>query len=86
MPGVARMGIDAAGGTILCGSENVFINGVGAARIGDQVEGHGNGPHGGPVMAVGSSSVFVNGIPLCREGDPASCGHPATGSENVSAG
>ena len=86
MPGVSRAGADVAGGTIAAGSGNVFVNGSPAARIGDPVAGHGRGPHGGPTMAGGSGSVFVNGIGVCRAGDPAGCGHPASGSGNVSAG
>lgn len=86
MPGVARKGQDTAGGTIVGGSSNVFVNGSGAARIGDAVAGHGPGIHGGPVMAQGSSTVFVNGIAVCRQGDVATCGDPATGSSNVFAG
>ena len=86
MPGIARAGTDAAGGTISAGSGNVFVNGSPAARIGDPVSGHGRGPHRGPVMAAGSGTVKVNGIGVCRAGDSASCGHPASGSGNVSAG
>lgn len=86
MSGIARLGADSAGGQIIGGSNNVFVNGSPVARIGDPVAGHGNGPHAGPVMSSGSNSVFVNGISLCREGDEASCGHVASGSVNVSAG
>lgn len=86
MPGITRQGQDAAGGTNVAGSGNVFVNGTGAVRIGDAVAGHGPGPHGGPVMTAGSGTVFVNGIPVCRAGDAASCGHPASGSGNVFAG
>ena len=62
--GVARVGIDSAGGIIITGSSNVFVDGVSAARVGDPVQGHGNGEHAGPVLATGSSTVFVNGIQL----------------------
>lgn len=86
MPGIAREGVDAAGGTIIQGSPNVFVDGAPAVRIGDAVAGHGPGPHAGPVMAQGSSTVFVNGIPVSRAGDAASCGHPASGSGDVFAG
>lgn len=86
MPGITRKDQDTAGGTIIGGSSNVFVNGTGAARIGDVVAGHGPGVHAGPVMAEGSSTVFVNGIGVCRAGDVATCGDPASGSSNVFAG
>jgi len=86
MPGIARQGQDSAGSTITGGSGDVIANGSGVARIGDSVAGHGNGPHGGPVMAAGSGTVFANGIPVSRAGDAASCGHPASGSGDVIAG
>lgn len=86
MPGITRKGQDAAGGTLVGGSDNVFVNGSGAVRVGDAVAGHGPGVHAGPVMAAGSGTVFVNGIQVCRAGDPATCGDAASGSGNVSAG
>lgn len=86
MPGVTRQGSDRAGGTNIQGSSNVFVNGKPAVRKGDSVAGHGKPPHSGPVMVGHSSTVFVNGIGVCRAGDTASCGHPASGSPNVSAG
>ena len=86
MPGIVRKGVDAAGGTLIQGSSNVFIDGAPAVRIGDAVAGHGRAPHSSPVMAQGSSTVFVNGIPVCRAGDAATCGHTASGSGDVFAG
>ena len=86
MTGIARKGIDSAGGTIIGGSSDVFVNGAGSVRIGDGVEGHGSGPHAGTSMASGSSTVFVNGIPVCRAGDSATCGHTASGSGDTFAG
>jgi uncharacterized Zn-binding protein involved in type VI secretion len=84
MPGIARdAGTDVAGGAIIQGSGNVFVEGKPVVRIGDAVAGHGRGPHAGPVMAAGSGNVFANGIAVCRAGDPATCGHPASGSSNV---
>lgn len=83
MPGAARQGQDTAGGTIAAGSPNVITNGSPQVRIGDAVQGHGPGRHGGPVMAEGSDNVIVNGIPASRAGHKADCGHPATGSPNV---
>lgn len=53
-------------------SSNVFIDGVGAVRVGDHYDFH-NKPvgvnHNG-VVASGSTTVFVNGQGLAREGDP----------------
>jgi uncharacterized Zn-binding protein involved in type VI secretion len=64
-------------------SENVFINGLGAHREGDNWAGH---DHGG-VLAHGSPTVFVNGKALARIGDPVSCGSvSAQGSSNVFSG
>lgn len=86
MPGVTRKGIDKAGGVLITGSADVFVNGASAVRIGDKVASHGKSPHDSPVMVTGSGSVFVNGIPVCRAGDKASCGHTSSGSDNVFAG
>jgi uncharacterized Zn-binding protein involved in type VI secretion len=87
MPGVARnSGTDIAGGALIQGSPNVFVENKPAVRIGDAVAGHGRGPHAGPVMASGSGTVFINNIALCREGDTATCGHAVSGSGTVFAG
>jgi len=81
------MNLDTAGGRLVQGSPNVFVNGQPAVRLHDKVAGHGTGEHGGPVMASGSHTVIVNGLPLCREHvDYATCGHRATGSPDVFAG
>lgn len=83
MPGIARQGKDSAGGTIVAGSANVFANNSPDARVGDAVAGHGKPPHAAPVMAAGSPNVFSNNIPTSRAGDAASCGHTASGSDDV---
>lgn len=83
MPGANRVNSDTAGGTNVGGSPNVFVNGQSKTRIGDFVAGHGICPHCGPQMAEGSGTVIVNNIPTCRAGDKATCGCPATGSDNV---
>lgn len=84
MPGIARdAGTDAAGGPIIQGSGNVFVEGKPIVRIGDAVAGHGKGPHAGPTMAQGSGNVKANGIGVCRSGDIATCGHTASGSGSV---
>lgn len=84
MPGIARNdATDVAGGPIIQGSPNVYVNGKHVARINDRVQGHGSGAHAAPVMAGGSSNVKANNIGVSRQGDPATCGHPASGSPNV---
>ncbi|MCI0430676.1 MAG: hypothetical protein L0210_09070 [Rhodospirillales bacterium] len=87
MPGIARQGLDAAGGTQLAGGQNtVYANGARIVVLGDPVAGHGEAPHAAPVMATASAAVHVGGIRLCRAGDLASCGHASTGSADVLAG
>lgn len=86
MPGVTRKTVDTAGGPILTGSSNVFVNGSAAAIQGAEVQPHGSSPHSKSTVNVGSKTVFVNGKPLVRAGDKATCGHATTGSSNVSAG
>lgn len=87
MSGVSRVGTDSAGGTIIGNLvPTVFINGSPIAVVGSAVAAHGDSPHNSPVMVGGSSTVFAHGVSVCRAGDAASCGHTATGSENVFAG
>lgn len=74
---------------IISGSSNVFINGLGAARVGDSFAPHACAealPH--PVIALkGSSTVYINGRLAYRMGDPTNCGAIcATGSPNVFCG
>jgi len=68
-------------------SPDVFINGLGAHRVGDHWEPHTCPPipetHDGQA-AAGSPNVFVNGRALCRVGDPVTCGDTmCQGSPNV---
>jgi len=88
MPGIARVGQDAAGGIILgLGNSRLLVDGLPASVIGDAVAGHGPGPHAGPVMILGSFRVSAGAIPVCRLGDSASCGDAAApGSSRASAG
>lgn len=83
MKGVTRKQIDSAGGKLLEGSSNVFVNGKSLVRRGDRVQSHGRANHSAAKMVEGSSTVFCNGKPVCRRGHKATCGHPATGSSNV---
>lgn len=70
------------------GSENVFVNGIGAHRQGDHWPAHcaGDSCHESTTSG-GSASVFVNGKPLARIGDAVGCGSVVSkGSKNVFAG
>ncbi len=69
-------------------STDVFVNGLGAHRVGDAWDTHCCGvPCHDSSQASGSSTVFVNGKALARVGDSIACGSSnATGSSNVFAG
>lgn len=71
---------------LITASENVYINGLGAGRVGDQYSSHScleHPPHN-DYIASGSSTVFINGIPAGRIGDNVLIGGAvAQGSENV---
>ncbi|KAB2689657.1 PAAR domain-containing protein [Brucella tritici] len=80
MPGIALVGVDAAGGQQQGMQVPWFrVNGNPVAVRGDSVSGHGLFPHNSPVMAEGSPSFRAGGIPVCRAGHLATCGHPTTG-------
>ncbi|MBR2216402.1 MAG: PAAR domain-containing protein [Selenomonadaceae bacterium] len=75
-------------GTNSAVSGNVFINGLGAHRLGDT--GSTNCPHGGTFQSVAASgTVFINGKGAVRVGDATTClvcgqsGTHTTGSGNV---
>lgn len=85
MPGVSRVGVDQAGGTISQALvPSVLVNGAPIAVKGAKVDPH--GLHIAQTMQGASPTVFAGGIPICRAGDAASCGHSASGSANVLAG
>ena len=91
MPGISRVGIDAAGNTIITSNfSNVRVNGMPIAHVGSLVAPHCEGDcpdeHTAPTIITGSMRVRVGGNNVCRAGDMASCGHEATGSGNVRAG
>ena len=95
MPAVTRIG-DAdvphcSGMTRAQGSGNVFVNGIGVSRQGDNNTTH-LLPPAAPVcpahsaaISSGSSTVFINGKQCGRVGDP-TCTSVAAGSSNVFAG
>ena len=93
MPAVTRKGdADVAhctGMTRSGASSNVFVNGIGISRQGDNntthlLPGAPCPPHSAAIGA-GSSTVFVNGKGCGRVGD-ATCTSVAAGSPNVFAG
>ena len=96
MPAAARKGDQGiphcSGYTIAVGSADVFINGMAAARQGDnatphQLPGGRTCPTHAPPISRGSETVFVNGQPLARVGDPlTACTSVAQGSPDVFAG
>jgi len=86
MPGIARIGIDTAGGGIIlsnASSAQVYINGSQAALKGAIVQNHSG--HTNVTMVGSSTSVFINGLGVVRQGDLASCGHVATASGSIAA-
>ncbi len=84
MPGIARVGVDRAGGTQLRGGNTrVFANGALVQVLGGIVKPHGRNRHLYARMVQASKKVFAQGIPVCKVGDKASCGHATTGSPNV---
>jgi len=91
MSAATRIGDECTGhgcwGPRICdqGSENVFINGLPAHRVGDHWTTHCCGPacHDS-VASSGSSKVFINGKAAVRIGDEIECGSVvAQGSSNV---
>ena len=87
MPGIARAGLDTAGGLIQGGGQSkVYVEGYLAAVLGDPVAPHGSSPHNNATMSESSSKVYFGGKKVCRSGDKATCNHSATGSSIVFAG
>ena len=96
MPGVARLGDSnvphCSGHNVGSASNNVFVNGRGAARRGDSTTVHvkpggDSCPAHTATVSGGSGSVFVNGRPIARIGDGyGGCTSIASGSNNVFAG
>jgi len=95
MPAVTRIG-DAdvphcSAMTRAAGSSNVFVNGIGVSRQGDNNTGHLLPPvpcpsHAAPIT-TGSTTVFVNNKGCGRVGDGiTACTSVAAGSSNVFAG
>ena len=95
MPSVTRIGdadvAHCSGMTRAAGSGDVFVNGIGVSRQGDNntthlLPGVPCPAHAAPI-ASGSGTVFVNGKGCGRVGDGISgCTSVASGSSNVFAG
>ena len=84
--GVSRAYVDSAGGMILVGNPNFYLDGFPVAVEGNPVQSHGDSPHNSAVIVNGTPGFVINGIPVCTTGSQASCGHPATGSSSFSVG
>lgn len=85
MPGIARVSIDNAGGTITGSlAPTVKIHDSPVVVYGAEVDSHYE--HVSPTMSGHSSTVYANGIQVCRAGDAATCGDIATGNSDVFAG
>ena len=84
--GVSRAYVDTAGGMILVGNPDFYLDGFPVAIVGNPVQSHGNNRHRSAVMVNGSSGFLVNGIPVCTSESQASCGHQATGSGSFTVG
>ena len=74
------------GGHIITASSDVFVNGIGIARLGDShscpIAGHGVTP-----LVTSSSTVFADTKGVVRVGDKTGCGATiSAGSPNVNAG
>ncbi len=84
---IARLGDRSDhGGQIISGAARTLVNGIPAARKGDQhscpLDGHGVTP-----IVTGSDTTVIEGRPAARVGDRAGCGAVITsGSPNAEAG
>ena len=77
MPGLAREGLDAAGGVQLAGGQgSVHANGARVVVLGDPVAGHGEPPHAAPVMAQASATVFAGAGPSAARATPQAAATP----------
>lgn len=86
MPGVVRADVDTAGGGTIraSGNSTVYVNNKLVIVDGDPVDSHGSGEHAGATMVASSTSnTFINNIAVCFKGDLATCGDPATGSDDA---
>ena len=85
MPGICRDN-DTAGGDLIPSQTTVYANNELVIVDGDDVAGHGTGPHAGPTITAGANNVYIGTKLVCNAGDSATCGHTATGSSDVNVG
>jgi uncharacterized Zn-binding protein involved in type VI secretion len=85
MPGITRRN-DTAGGVITNTQTTVRANGRFVIVNGDPVAPHGVGPHVSATMIADTKNVFIGGKAVVNAGDLATCGDPATGSDDVRVG
>ena len=84
--GICRNSVDTAGGALISSQSSVKANGENVIVNGNSVTPHCYSPHKSATMIAGSNNVFVGGIAVCNAGDAATCGHNASGSDNVNVG
>lgn len=83
MPGISRDN-DTAGGDLIPSQTTVFANSEEVIIDNDKVAGHGSGEHSAPTIPAGlQTKVYVNNKLVVIAGDDATCGHVASGSDNV---
>lgn len=92
MPGITTLGMVSTGHSSFpptpstSASSDVFVEGIGAVKVGDSYAPHGSpspSPTHSRTLSGGSSTVYVNGQPVGRIGDDISCGD-AVGECNTS--
>lgn len=87
MSGIARVGVDVAGGKIVGNlAPTVFVNGAPIAVNGAKVAPHGKSPHNSPVMIAQCNNVYACGILVVQQGNKATCNHSTSGSGDTFVG
>ena len=79
---------DTAGGDIIASASTVKFNDLAVVLDGDAIAPHApGGPHNGATIPAGiNSTVKIEDKLVVVAGDVATCGHPATGSADVTIG
>jgi uncharacterized Zn-binding protein involved in type VI secretion len=88
MPGIARVGLDNAGGGVIVGpgaptvlADGSIVSCASAAIPGDAVFTHGEAPHTIASIVTGSTSVFAEGRPVAmHKFSTVTCGHTVEGT------
>jgi uncharacterized Zn-binding protein involved in type VI secretion len=80
----ASIDTDTAGGDLIASASVTKFNDEFVVLDGDDVAGHGDGPHAGPTIPASiNTKVKVEDKYVVVAGDTATCGHAATGSSDV---